>query len=94
MLEWIVWDSLEFEKTSCASGYSFLDPCAFYARAYYAPFWCDMCSSSNNNTASCPFYARYPQLDSFLPLAQCTGFEAGKPFGLVPKFDMDATYCD
>jgi len=38
LLEWIAWDSFEFEKASCVSRYSFLDPCAFYCRSYYAPF--------------------------------------------------------
>jgi len=30
------------------SGYSFLDPCAFYF-GQYAPFWCDMSSSFDHN---------------------------------------------
>ena len=38
LLEWIAWDSFEFEKVSCGFGYSFPDSCAFYARSYYAPF--------------------------------------------------------
>jgi len=39
LLEWVAWDSFEFEKASHLSGYSFPDPCAFFARLYYAPFW-------------------------------------------------------
>jgi len=38
LLKWIAWDSFEFEKASLISEYSFLDPCAFYARSYYAIF--------------------------------------------------------
>ena len=38
LLEWIAWDSFEFEKASCVCGHSFLDPGAFYARSYYATF--------------------------------------------------------
>ena len=38
LLEWIGWNSFEFEKVSCVSGYSFPDPCVFYARYYYALF--------------------------------------------------------
>jgi len=34
LLEWIAWDSFEFEKASRISRYSFSDPCAFYARSY------------------------------------------------------------
>ena len=37
-LEWIAWDSFEFEKASHVSRYSFPDSCAFYARSSYAPF--------------------------------------------------------
>jgi len=36
LLEWIVWDSFEFEKTSLISRYSSSDPGAFYRRSYYA----------------------------------------------------------
>ena len=39
--EWIAWDSFEFEKASHVYKYSFPDACAFYARSYYAPFWCE-----------------------------------------------------
>ena len=38
LLEWIAWDSFEFEKTSCVSRYSFFDPCVFCARSYYGSF--------------------------------------------------------
>ena len=37
-LEWIAWDSFEFEKASRLYGYSFHNPCAIYARSYYASF--------------------------------------------------------
>ena len=57
LLEWVAWDSFEFDKASCVSGYSFPDPCAFYARSYYALLWCDMCNSSNHNANSCAYYA-------------------------------------
>ena len=46
LLEWIAWDSFEFDKASRICGYSCHDPCAFYAKSYYAPLWCDMCNSS------------------------------------------------
>ena len=72
--------------------YSFLDACALYAISYYAPFWCDMCSSSDHNVISCPFYACYAQPDSFLRLAHYMGFEVGEPFGLVANFDINAAY--
>ena len=92
LLEWIAWDSFELEKASCIFGYSFSNPCAFYARSYYVPFWCDMCSSSGHNFISCTFYACYTQPNSFLSLAQCTEFEVGEPFRLVAKFDVDVAY--
>jgi len=57
LLEWIAWDSFEFEKTSRVSRYSFFDPCAFYVRSYYAPFWCDFCNSSDHDMNSCPYHA-------------------------------------
>ena len=38
LLEWIVWDSFEFEKASRVSKYSFPDPFALYGRSCYAPF--------------------------------------------------------
>ena len=64
LLVWVVWDSFEFEKASCVSRYSFHDLCAFYARSYYAPFWCDMCNSCIHNVSSCPYYAYCPYSDS------------------------------
>jgi len=93
LLEWIAWDSFEFEKASCIYGYSFHGPCVFYARLYYAPFWCDLCNSSDHNTISCPYYACYVHPDSSLPLAQCTGLKVGEPFGLVAKFGMNNACC-
>ena len=47
--------SFEFEKATIISKYSFLDPCTFYSRSYYAPFWCDLCNSSYHTTNSCPY---------------------------------------
>ena len=38
LLEWIAWDSFEFEKATIISKCSFPNPCAFYFRYYYAPF--------------------------------------------------------
>ena len=63
LLEWITWDSFDFEKASCISRYSFPDPCAFYCRSYYAPFWCDLCSSFDHDINSCPYYAYYDQFN-------------------------------
>jgi len=67
LLEWIAWDSFEFEKANCVFGYSFPDPCAFYARPYYASLWCDICNSSYHNAKSCPYYACYVQPDFASP---------------------------
>ena len=50
LLEWIVWDSFEFEKASRISRYSFPDACTNYSRSYYAHFWCDFCNSSDHVT--------------------------------------------
>ena len=55
----------------------FSDPCAFYARSYYAPLWCDLCNTSAYNASSCPYYACYVHSNSPLPLTQCTGIEVG-----------------
>ena len=93
-------DSFEFEKASHLSGCYFPVPSAFYARSYYAPLWCDLCSSYHNIT-SCPYYACYAQpdfapprdstdvvlslVDSCLLLAQCMGFEEGEPFGYAAR---------
>ena len=57
LLEWIAWDSFEFEKASHVYGYSFSNTCAFYSRSYYGPFCCDLCKSSEHDTNSCPHYA-------------------------------------
>jgi len=74
-------------------GYSFHDPCALYARSYYAPFWCDMRNSSNHNINSCPYYVYYALSDLSLPLTQCTGLEMGEAFGLVARFGMNNACC-
>jgi len=49
LLEWIAWESFEFEKTSLVSRYSIPDPYTFYSRSYYALFWCDLCNSSDHD---------------------------------------------
>ena len=69
LLVLVAWDSFEFDKASSVSGYSFPNPCAFYARSYYAPLWCDLRNSSDHNFSSCPYYACYAHPDSSLPLA-------------------------
>ena len=68
LLEWVAWDLFEFEMASCVCGYLFHDPCAFYAKSYYAPFWCDICNSSVHNVSSCPYYAYCAPSDSALSL--------------------------
>jgi len=101
LLEWIAWESFGFEEASRLSGYFIPSPRAFYARSYYAPLWCDMCSFSDHNAYSCPYYACYVQPDFApprdnddvilnlsnlpLPLGQHTGFEGGEPFGYVTR---------
>jgi len=77
LLEWIAWDSLKFEKACCIFGYSFPDRSALYDRSCYAPFLVYMCSSSDHNITSCPFYACYAPLNSSFPLA------LGEPFRLL-----------
>jgi len=68
LLEWVAWDSVEFDKASRIYRYSFSDPCAFYARSYYAPLWCDLCNISAHNVSSGPYYVCYTHSDSSLPL--------------------------
>jgi len=103
-LKWITWDSFEFEKTSHVCRYSISDPCTFYCRSYYAPFWCDLRSSSSHATNSYPYYAFYAQPgfvspwdntnvvlslpDSSFPLAQYMGLEVGEPFGFDSRIDV------
>ena len=53
LLDWNAWDLFEFERACHIYGYSFHNPCAFYARSYYAPLWCDTCNSSDRNITSC-----------------------------------------
>ena len=93
---------LSFNRLVVFLGYSFPDPCAFYARSYYAPFGCHMCNSFDHNANSCPYCACYAQPDfasprdntdvvlilpdSSFPLTQCTGLEVGDPFGFS-RFD-------
>jgi len=68
LLEWVAWDSFEFEKASCVYGFLFHDPCAFYVISYYAPLWCVMCNSSTHDVSSCPYYACYTHSNSSLLL--------------------------
>jgi len=93
LLEWIAWDSFEFDKASCVYGYSFYNPCAFYARSYYTPLWCDMCNSSAHNVSSCLYYTCYAHPDSSLPLTQSMRLEVGEPLGLVSSFGMSNVLC-
>jgi len=62
------------------------------------PFWNNLSNYYDHETNSYPYYACYAQLDfaspwdntdvvmtlhnSSLPLTQCTGLEAGEPFGV------------
>jgi len=91
LLVWAAWDSFEFDKACHVYRYSFLDPCVFYARSYYAPLWCDLCNTSSHNVSSCPYYACYAHFDSSLPLTQCTGLEV--PFRLDASFGMNNDLC-
>jgi len=93
LLEWVARDSFEFDNASRVYGYSFPDPCAFYAKSYYAPLWCDMCNSSAHNVSSCPYDACYTHFDSSLPLTQSMGLEVDEPFGLGSGFGMDNACC-
>jgi len=89
LLDWNAWDLFEFERACHIYGYSFHNPCAFYARSYYAPFWYDLCNSSEHSANSCPYYAYYAHPDSSLPLAQCMRLEVGEHFGLVARFGIN-----
>jgi len=73
LLEWVALDWFEFDQACRICGYYLPDPCAFYARSYYAPLWCDMCNSYTHNISSCPYYACYIHFDSSLPLTQGWG---------------------
>ena len=67
LLNGIAWDSFEFEKASHVSRYSFPNPRAFYARSYYASFWCELCNSSNYDTNWCPFMHAMRNLTLYHP---------------------------
>ena len=67
VLQWNAEDSFEFENASYVFRYSFLDPYAFYAKSYYAPFWCDLCNSYDHAINSCPYYACHAQFDFASP---------------------------
>jgi len=104
LLEWIAWDSFEFEKASHACRYSVSIPCTFYCRSYYALFWCDLYSSSDHATNSCSYYAccTQPYFASLIdnteivptlnglsfPLASCMGLGEGDPFGFDARPDV------
>jgi len=97
---------ISVEKASRVSGYTFPDPCAFSTKSYCAPFLCDMYNSSDHDISSCPYYTSYVQSNfastrdninivltfssSSFALARCKGHKAGKPFGFVARFDVDA----
>jgi len=93
LLEWIAWHSFPFHKASCVSGYSFHDPCTFYATSYFAPLWCELYNSSAHNVSSCPYYACYAHSDSSLPLTKSMGLEVGELFGLVARIGMNNACC-
>jgi len=93
LLVWVAWDSFEFEKDCCVYRYSFPNPCALYARSFYAPLLCDLCNTSAYNISSCPYYACYAHSDPSLPLTQCMGLEVGEPIGLVASFGMKNDLC-
>ena len=67
LLELIAWDSFEFKKASRISRYLFSDPCAFYTRSYYVPFWFGLCNSSDYEINLCPYHACYVQPDFASP---------------------------
>ena len=46
----------------------FLILCALYARSHYAPFWCDLCNSTDLATNSYPYYACYDQFNFASPM--------------------------
>ena len=94
LLLWVAWDYFEFDKACCIYGYSFPDPCAFYAKSYYALLWCDLCNSSSHNVSSCPIYACYTPFESSLPLTQCTGLEVGESFGLGASLGVNDACCE
>jgi len=89
LLLWVACDSFEFEKACCVFRYYFPDPCAFYARSYYTPLWCDLCNTSAHNVSSCPYYAYYAHSDSSLPLTQCTGLDVGEPIRFDASLGMN-----
>ena len=100
----MAWDSFEFENAGRISGYLFPNPCVFYARRYYASFWCDLCNSSDHDINLCPYYVSYAQpnfasswgntdvvltlFDTSLLLAQCTRLKMGEPFEVVARFSV------
>jgi len=110
LLEWIAWDLYEFPKATIISKYLISDPCTFYTRSYYAPFWCGLCNSFGYDINSCPYYACYAQpdfvsswdnadvvltlLDSTFPLAQCTGLDVGDSFVVDARFSVLNACCE
>jgi len=93
LLECVAWYSFEFDKASHIYGYSFPDCCAFYAKSYHTPLWCDMCNTSAHNVSSCPYYAYSTHSDSSLPLTQCMELEVDEPFGLVARIGINNACC-
>ena len=51
-----------------------------------------MCNTSSHNVSTCPYYVFYAYSDLPLPLAQCTGLEAGESFGYGASFGMTDTF--
>jgi len=88
LLEWVAWDSFEFEKASCVYGYSFHDLCAFYTKSYYISLWCDMCNYSVHNVSSCPI-AYCAHSHSSLPFTQSMRLAVGESFGLAASFGVN-----
>ena len=70
LLVWVVRDTYEFEKITCASRMSFSNPCAFHAGSVYEEKFvtpcftpdsiptCNLCYVVNHNFDSCPRYVR------------------------------------
>ena len=96
LLQWIAWDSFEFEKGSRVFIYSFPYPSTFYSRSYYAPFAVICIVLLNMKLICVLYYACYTQPSFVLPwdtLDQCTGLEVDEPFRIVAKFSIaDASF--
>jgi len=67
LLQWNAWDTFEFEKASRVPRYSFPGPRIVYSISFYAPFWCNLHTSSNRATNLFPYYACDAQPDFASP---------------------------